>query len=181
MEPNQRRSRELAVALRDLARRRPREAEQYLKAHGREWATLVAADPHDAADILEAIDTEPAAELIVDLDPNRAAFVLEEMNNEVAADLLEMIAPDEAASMVIELTPDEAADIVGYLEAEARTAILDVLDDAMVDQIFEVLRYPADSAGGLMSMDPASLPGGITAGEAIEALRRLHEHVDHLH
>lgn len=176
-----RRPRELAIALRDLARRRPREAEEYLEAHEEEWSALAAADPHDAADILEAIDEEAAAGLITDLGPTQAAFLLEEMNNEVAADLLEEIAPDEAALMVAELSPDEAADIVGYLEPDARTALLEVLDDAVVDEIIEVLRYPADSAGGLMSMEPASLPSGITTGEAIEALRRLHEHVDDLH
>ena len=179
MHPS-RRSRELAIALRDLARRRPREAEQYLEAHEAEWSALAEADPHDAADILEAIDEDVAVELITDLEPSRAASLLEELNNEVAADLLEEVAPDKAASMVAELSPDEAADIVGYLEAEARTAILEVLDDAAVDEIIDVLKYSADSAGGLMSMEPAALPGGITTGEAIEALRRLHEHVDRL-
>lgn len=176
-----RRPREFAIALRDLARRRPREAEEYLGSHQAEWSDLAVADPHDAADILEAIDEGAAAALIIDLDPAPAAVLLEEMNNEVAADLLEEIAPQTAALMVAELPADEAADIVGYLEAEARTSILEVLDDAAVDEILDVLKYPADSAGGLMSMEPAVLPGGISAGEAIEALRRLHEHVDHLH
>jgi len=176
-----RRPRDFAVGLRDLARRRPREAEKYLDSHQDEWSALAVADPHDAADILEAIDERAAAELITDLDPGPAAVLLEEMNNEVAADLLEEIVPDEAALMVAELSADEAADIVGYLEPDARTAILEVLDDAAVDEIVDVLRFPADSAGGLMSMEPAVLPGGISAGEAIEALRRLHERVDHLH
>ena len=180
MQPRPRRSRELAIALRDLARRRPREAEQYLESHSEEWSALVEADPHDAADILEAISEDAAVELITGLDPTRAASLLEELNNEVAADLLEEITPGEAASMVAKLPSDEAADIVGYLEPEARTAILEVLDDAAVDEIIDVLRYPADSAAGLMSMEPAALPVGITTGEAIEALRRLHEHVDRL-
>ena len=180
MQPRPRRPRELAIALRDLARRRPREAEQYLESHGEEWSALVEADPHDAADILEAISEDAAVELITGLDPTRAASLLEELNNEVAADLLEEITPGEAASMVAKLPSDEAADIVGYLEPEARTAILEVLDDAAGDEIIDVLRYPADSAAGLMSMEPAALPVGITTGEAIEALRRLHEHVDRL-
>ena len=49
-----RRPRELAVALRELARRRPREAEDYLGAHEAEWWSLAEADPANAADILEA-------------------------------------------------------------------------------------------------------------------------------
>lgn len=176
-----RRPRDLAVALRDLARRHPRQAEEYLDAHEEEWSALAVADPQDSADILEAIDEETAAGLISDLDAASAALLLEEMNDEVAADLLEEIPPHRAAAMMAELTPDEAADIVGHVEPDALTAILDSLDDASVDEIVDALRYPADSAGGLMSMEPATLPSGITAGEAIEALRRLHEHVDHLH
>ncbi len=175
------RPRELAVALRDLARRRPREAEEYLDSHEEEWSELATADPHDAADILEAIDEQAAADLITNLKPASAANLLEEMHNEVAADVLEEIDAGEAASMVAELPFDEAADIVGKLEPEARTEILEALDDEAVDEILEVLRYPEDSAGGLMSMEPVSLPTGLTAGEAIEALRRLHEHVDDLH
>ncbi|MEE9299410.1 MAG: magnesium transporter [Acidimicrobiia bacterium] len=181
MKPRLHRPRELAVALRDLARRHPREAEEYLDAHEAEWNALVEADPHDAADILEAIDEQAAADLISHLEPARAADLLEEMNNEAAADVLEEIPPPEAAAMVVELPPDEAADIVGKLEPDARTDIFEALDDDAVDEILEVLRFPADSAGGLMSMEPASLPSGMTAGEAIEALRRLHEHVDDLH
>jgi magnesium transporter len=42
-------------------------------------------------------------------------------------------------------------------------------------EIGRLLEYPADSAGGLMTTDIASLPAGLSSGEAIEALRRLHD------
>ena len=175
-----RRPRDLALALRDLARRRPRDAEEYLDSHEEEWASLAEADPHDAADILEAIDEEAAAGLISDLAPPEAAEVLEEMQNEAAADLLEELPPADAAGVVAELAPNEAADIVEHLEAEARTAIFEELSDEHVDNILDLLQYPPDSAGGLMATEPASLPVGLSTGEAIEALRRLHETIEDL-
>jgi len=175
-----RRPRDLALALRDLARRRPRDAEEYLDTHEEEWASLAEADPHDAADILEAIDEEAAAELIAELAPSEAAEVLEEMRDEAAADVLEELPPADAAGVVAELSAHEAADIVEHLEADARNAIFEELPDAHVDDILDILRYPPDSAGGLMSTDPAALPVGITAGEAIESLRRLHETIEDL-
>lgn len=175
-----RRPRDLALALRDLARRRPRAAEEYLDTHEEEWASLAEADPHDAADILEAIDEEAAADLISELAPNEAAEVLEEMRNEAAADVLEGLTPADAAGVVAELAPNEAADIVEHLEAEARTAIFEELPDEHLDDILDLLKYPPDSAGGLMATDPASLPAGISTGEAIEALRRLHETIENL-
>ena len=166
--------------MRDLARRRPREAEEYLEEHEQQWVALADADPHDAADILEAIDEEQAASLITDLDDTQAAALLEEMRNEAAAEILTLIAPGEAAGMVSALPVDEAADIAGHLEPDVRTELFEALADDRVDAIEDLLRYPPDSAGGLMTTDPATLPSGITSGEAIESLRRLHEHIEDL-
>ncbi len=175
-----RRPRDLALVLRDLARRRPREAVEYLDDHEAEWAALAESDPHDAADILEAITEEDAADLISDLEPGDAADVLEEMHDQAAAGVLEELSPSDAAAAVSELAPDEAADIVGHLEADTREAIFGAMTDVQVEEIRDILRYPPDSAGGLMMADPATLAAGISAGEAIEALRRLHEGLETL-
>ena len=175
-----RRPRDLALALRELARRRPTEAADYLDTHEAEWTALAGADPHDAADILEAIDEESAAGLITDLTPGDAADVLEEMHEEAAAEVLEELRPSEAAAAVSELAPEEAADIVGHLEKDTREAIFGAMEGGQVLEIRDLLQYPPDSAGGLMMPDPATLTVGISAGEAIEALRRLHEGLENM-
>jgi magnesium transporter len=174
------RPRDLALALRGLARRRPAAAEQYLDSHPEHWASLVEADPHDAADILEALEDEAAADLISELDTGAAADIFEEMQTEAAADILEEMHPEAAADILEELHPEDAADIVAELEPEARSDLLDKMADEKADDILELLAYPADSAGGLMGTAPATLPAALGAGEAIEALRRLHEHLEHL-
>jgi magnesium transporter len=180
MRLNLLRPRELALALRDLARRRPREAEEYLEAHQEQWGSLAEADPQDAADILEAIAEETAADLMAKLASEPAADVLEEMHNEVAADLIEELDPARAATLMEALPADEAADIIGHLDRTSRAQVIDALDAEAASEILGLLAYPPDSAGGLMTTDVATLPSGITAGEAIEALRRLHEHLEDL-
>jgi magnesium transporter len=174
------RPRELALGLRGLARRRPRDAEEYLDAHPEHWASLVEADPHDAADILEALEDEAAADLISELGVEAAADVLEEMQDEAAADVLEEMNHEAAADILEELPADEAADIVAELEPGARSALLGSMAGDKAEDIRELLAYPPDSAGGLMSTEVATLPAALSAGEAIEALRRLHEHLEHL-
>lgn len=164
--------------MRELARRAPREAEEYLDTHHEQWGALAEADPHDAADILEALDGETAAELIAGLEVGSAADVIEEMQDEAAAGILGELGPQDAAAMLTQMPPDEAVDVIEHLDAEARTALLEALPDEHLDRIQELLAFPADSAGGLMTTQTATLPAGITAGEAIEALRRLHEHLE---
>ncbi len=169
--------RPLAVTetLRDLARRRPNEAEAYLDAHHDEWEELAENRPENAADILEALEEEGAADLLKDLDLDDAADVLDEMRPEAAADVLETIRPSTAAALIEMMDPDQAADVIGALEPDERTAVLAALDWESAAEIHSLLVHAVDTAGGMMTTDFAALPGGLTAGEAIETLRRLHE------
>ncbi len=168
------RPRQFGSSLRDLARQRPEEAEEYLDAHHDAWEELAEHDPHDAADILEALDEEGAVDLLQDLPPDHAGEVLDEMHPEAAADLLEELEAIEAAAMLETMESDQAADVVGALEPIDRTAVLAALGPEAAAEIEALLLHAADSAGGMMTTDVAALPVDMTAGMAIETLRTLH-------
>ncbi len=169
------RPRMLTEGLRELARRRPAAAEEYIDAHQEQWEELVEADPHNAADILEALDSRSAADLLSDLDIEDIGDVLDEMRPESAADIIEELTPDMAADLVESMDTDQAADLIGALEDSARDEVLAAIEPDAALRIGRLLAYPADTAGGMMTTDVATLPMGISAGEAIEALRRFHE------
>ena len=169
------RPRQFGSTLRDLARRDPEEAEAYLDTHQEAWEELAERNPHDAADILEALAEEGAADLLADLDTDDAADVLDEMRPEPAADVLQELTPAEAAKLITEMETDQAVDVIGALDAEERTALLAALDPEAASEVERLLVYAADTAGGMMTTDYAALPVGMTAGESIEALRRLHD------
>ncbi len=162
--------------LRDLAERRPEQAEEYLDTHHSEWEQIAEQSPHDAADILEALDEEGAADLLGDIDTLAAAAdVLDEMRPEAAADVIEELTPAKAARLIEEMETDQAADLLGALETEQREAVIEALGEDATIEVMELLAYPADSAGGMMTTEIATLPKGMPVGEAVEALRRLHE------
>jgi magnesium transporter len=172
--------RELATRLRLLARRSPEEVEEYLDTHHEEWEALAEADPHDAADILEELGEEAATDLIADLDPDDAADVLEEMHDDLAADILEELDPEDAADVLEEMPADEAVDIIHRLEPEAQRNLIEELEPYFTDEVRQLLAYPEDTAGGHMTSSYASLPLGMTAGEAIERVRLLSEQLEDL-
>ncbi|MEZ5175343.1 MAG: magnesium transporter [Acidimicrobiia bacterium] len=168
------RPRQFGSSLRDLARRNPTQAEEYLDRHQGAWEELAEQDPHDAADILEALREVGAANLLSELDPESVGEVLDEMHPEAAADIFEEMGTEDAAAMVALMEPDQAADVVGALEPEERTAILAALDHSTATEIQELLVHAADTAGGMMTTDVASLPVDISVHAANEELRRLH-------
>ena len=162
-------------SLRELARRAPEEAAEYLDTHVDEWVDLANTNPHNAADILEAIGAEDAAEYLTALDPVDVGEIFDEMNTEVAADIVQIIDPEVAAPIIAEMDADQAADLIADLDRDAYEAVYAALDTATRTEVEALLRYPPDSAGGIMSTEFGTLPKGLPAGEAIEVLRTMHE------
>ncbi|MGI9585730.1 MAG: magnesium transporter, partial [Acidimicrobiia bacterium] len=120
-------------------------------------------------------DEEGAADLLADLNADNAADVLDEMNPEAAADVLQELGPASAAVLVTQMETDQAADLIEALDDDERAAVFAALDPSTASDIKQLLAYPADTAGGMMTTDFAALPVGLTVGEAIETLRNLHD------
>ncbi|MEA2000847.1 MAG: magnesium transporter [Actinomycetota bacterium] len=167
----------LSHRLRELARNRPEEAEEYLDTHHQEWEEIAESDPGSAADILEALHEEDAADLLQDLEADEAADVLDEMRAPAAADVIEELSIESAAELIAEMETHQAVDLLAVLEDELRDEVTASLDPLVRLEINRLIVHPSDSAGGLMTTDYAALPVGITSGEAIESLRRLHQEI----
>lgn len=161
--------------LRELARRKPDEAEEYLDTHPAEWEELAEQSPENAADILEALPEDGAADLLIELDTVDAGEVLDEMHPQAAADVLEEIPPARAAELIAAMDPDQAADVIGALEEEEQAAVLAALQPDTAVEVERLLFHEPDTAGGMMTTEVATLPVGISVGESFEALRMLHD------
>ena len=174
------RPREFAQRLRNAAGVQPEVVEEYLDSHTAEWEALAAADPHDAADILEELGAEAAADLLAELDAVPAAGILDEIRPELGAELLEDLPAARSSDLIGAMDTDMAADLIGELDARDRESLLANLDPDIAHELLALLQHAPDSAGGLMTTDVAVLQIGITAGEAIERLRQLHDQIDDL-
>ncbi len=172
--------RQHAKRLLTAARRDPEEVAEYLEANLEEWGALAEAAPSDAADVLEQLEEEDAAELIVDLEPGDAAEVLEEIAPELAAELIEEVPLHSLAAALSEMPSEAAADLIGELDELVQEDLLAAMTDESEAGVRELLAFPSDSAGGLMTTEIASLPLGLTTGEAIERIRQLHEEYEDL-
>jgi len=175
-----RRPRQLARDLVAAARRDRDEVADYLGAHGEQWEALAGAAPGDAADVLEQLTEEDAALLLTDLAPEDAAEILEQIAPELAAELVEAVPIADLTAAVSEMTGESAADLLFELDDELTENVLALMDDEAATKLRRLLQYPPDSAGGLMTTEIAALPVGLTAGEAIERIRQLHDEYEDL-
>lgn len=172
--------RQLAKTLLAAARRDQSEVAEYLEAKPEEWEALAEAIPGDAADILEQLDEQRAAELLADLEPPEAAEVLEEIAPELAAEMIDDVPLTHLAAALDEMPAEAAADLIGELDDDVVDDVLAAMADVAEQEVRDLMAYPADSAGGLMITEIASLPLGLTTGEAIERVRQLSDDYEDL-
>jgi magnesium transporter len=88
------------------------------------------------------------------------------------AAILEGLPQGERRLWIRVLPPDDAADLLQHVSAEARQALLALLDDPTRREVSALLAYAEDEAGGLMSPRFARIRADMTVDEAIAYLRR---------
>ena len=135
--------------------------------------------PAEVAEILAALREDEAVELLRRLYLRRAAAApLGEMDPEEAARLLAELNRDEAVRILSRMDPDDAVDLLAELPRETVQDILRRLEERERKELSELLSYPPDTAGGLMSPEVVALPQDMSCQEAIETLRRVAEEME---
>ena len=127
--------------------------------------------PADQADLVAELEATDQVALLTSLSPTDSADVLEEMDDEDAAELAGMLSPVQLADILDEMESDEAADVLGDLPAPVVTEALREMDEP--EEIIPLLRYPDDTAGGLMTRVVITLHPDWTSDQALAELRRI--------
>jgi CBS domain-containing protein/sporulation protein YlmC with PRC-barrel domain len=131
--------------------------------------------PADIASIVSDLDRHTGQALIQSFDDETLADAMEEISEDMQVAVLSQMEPERAADILEEMAPDEAADLVADLPAETSGRILGLMEDEDSEDVKQLLAYPEDSAGGVMTTEFATLREGLTAQEALEQLRHSEE------
>jgi magnesium transporter len=123
----------------------------------------------DQVEVFDELDVADQAELLPRLDPETAAEIVVELDSEDQAEIVERVSDASLADILDEMEPDDAADVIGDLSEDRQQRILAEMEEA--DDVRPLLIHPDESAGGLMTTSFLTLRPGMTAQDAINALR----------
>lgn len=129
--------------------------------------------PADIADVVEEMAADERRAVFEQLDVETAAEALAEVEPEMQASIVADLSEERAADILEEMAPDEAADLLQDLPEERREELVDLMEKDEAQDVEELLTYPEDSAGGIMTTDFVALPADLSAGQAIDRLREL--------
>lgn len=129
--------------------------------------------PEDIAEALHGFSTPEKIQLFTALETDEArAIVLSETDSGSRVELVEVLPWKNIGGVVDQMDPDDAADLVEELEAQERVILLDSVEPETARGVEELMRYPADSAGGIMTSEFVAAGANDTARDILLLLQK---------
>ena len=133
---------------------------------------LVTMNPTDVAELFEEIADERLPRLFRLLPKELAAETFVEMQPDQQEMLIRGFSDAELRDVIEELYVDDAVDLVEEMPANVVRRILAQADPQMRKEINDLLRYPENSAGSIMTTEYVSLRPQMTVTQAIDRIRK---------
>ncbi|MBE6985280.1 MAG: magnesium transporter [Ruminococcaceae bacterium] len=133
---------------------------------------LVTMNPSDIAYIFAELEEDRLPLFFRLLPKELAAETFVEMEPEAQEVLIRAFSDSELRDVINEMYVDDAVDLIEEMPANVVKRILSQADPQLRKEINEILRYPENSAGSIMTTEYVSLRPAMTVGEAILRIRR---------
>jgi magnesium transporter len=148
---------------------------QYIKEY------LAELHPADIADIIDTLDEEKKKELFNLLHAEIASKVIDEVDEHSREQILEDINKERLTDIVEEMESHKAADLIADLPKYDAQEILENLEWEDSTEVQKLLKYPEDSAGGIMHTELLSVREEMLVEDAIIQCMAISQDVGNIH
>jgi magnesium transporter len=139
-----------------------------------EFAEVVAGmQPADLADALRSLTPEAAARVVAALPFDVAVLVLDEPELENRLEIMRTLEAPVCGRFLAAMSADQQAELFREMPEAERARLLPTLHPKAQEALQLLLRYPPESAGGIMTTEFLSVPATWTVEEALQLIRRV--------
>ncbi|MGE0368089.1 MAG: magnesium transporter [Candidatus Dadabacteria bacterium] len=130
-------------------------------------------DPVLSAHIIETMDVDESLGVFDNLPTDVSRTIFENLQNEYAAELLGKIDQDKAGEILREMEPLKISLILGVCPMALKDTISHSLTEKQRSELREILEYPKDSVGYMMSTNFLALNQDLRLSDAVSKIRLL--------
>lgn len=142
-------------------------------------------DPVDFQDLFLSLHPGEQADHFIELNQHERSFVYRTISPEVFTDLFEKLTLEEqctfiqetpqsyAVRILNEMYSDNAADLMRELPDAFMDTLFEQMDDIEEQEVKDLMKYPEETAGSLMTTEFVVLQADKTVGLTLEELREL--------
>ncbi len=99
--------------------------------------------------------------------------VIKEAPTDIQVKIIKLLETKNVLEIFYNVPNDDVADILGELPFKQRKELLKVMKTSDIKAVEKLLKYPKDSAGGIMTTEYVALKGKITSKEAITKIKQI--------
>lgn len=129
-------------------------------------------NPVDLSGYLSEISAEQRPVLFRLLSKELAAEVFVEMDHDTQHELIKSFSDSELRDVLNEMFLDDTVDLIEEMPANVVSRIIANTDSQTRKWINEILNYPDDSAGSIMTVEYVGLKAGMTIDEALRSIKK---------
>jgi len=141
------------------------------KSYAKLRSILCELNPVDLAEVLSEIPEDRLPLVFRILPKELAAEAFVEMDSDSEEQLIRSFSDRELKEVIDEMFLDDMVDVIEEMPANVATRILKSTDRSTRDTINELLKYPDDSAGSIMTIEYVRLRLNMTVLEAFDRIR----------
>lgn len=136
--------------------------------------------PVDIADYFDGFNEEQRAIAISLLDKTTLAEVFSEFSADQKEEMINTLSQPEITELLFEMDSDDVVDVIQELPSNMVTKMLSNVDSGRRNIINQLLNFPEESVGSLMSVDFVTIHKGATRQEAIDKIKSSDAGYEHL-
>ncbi|CAN5744643.1 magnesium transporter [soil metagenome] len=129
--------------------------------------------PADLAELFNQLTVPETAAVVAMLPVQRAIEVFDQPTMRRRAAILEELEPGRGAEILAGLSADERTDIIQRMGQHERYRIVPKLAPEMRTELEDLLQYPVNTAGGIMTTEFVQLDQKMTVSEALKHIRSV--------
>ncbi len=139
---------------------------------------LVTMNEHDIAEILEELPTSELIKVFRLLPKDMAADVFSYLETDTEASIITSLSDTEAVNIINDMAADDAADLIDEMPANVVNKLLSKVDQETRRDINQLLKYPDNSAGSIMTVEYLDFKEYNTIHDAIKKIRQEYEETE---
>ncbi len=126
---------------------------------------------HDIAEVFEELPINDTIKLFRLLPKDLAADVFSNIDTEIQAQIITKLSDKEAVSIIDEMYADDAADLIDEMPSNVVKKILLQVSKETRTSINQLLKYPDNSAGSIMTVEYVDLKEYNTIKDAVKKIK----------
>lgn len=134
---------------------------------------ILTMNPSDLAALFDSVDEKTLPVLFRLLPRELAGDVFPETERDTQEALIRAFSDNELKQILEDLFADDAADLVEEMPANVASRILSQADSTLRNEINQILKYPEDSAGSVMTTEFVRLNEFMSVSQSLDYIRQV--------